>query len=699
MRIFIALLALFALSIIDKNTAAGEEIGHARLLCSDCHTMHYSVSGEIPPGAGPGGPFVDLLLTQTTNQLCLSCHDGSDPSAPNVDNALGYAPAAGYFSPGGSVIEGNRHSLGSSDDPPGHTGGSWSEILTCASCHEPHENTNYRNLVENPGEGKTVRVTTMSGPVYDGLSTVQEIAVEPVTVRYSEDNIRYRRSDMGSDQYGLAEWCGGCHGDFHGTGGSPNMGGGPAGDTGAGREWLRHPTRDVMMSEAAANDHLGTDNWFTPLASRVPVVSPSTIPGTVNDSDNEVFCGSCHKAHGSSHPDMLIFDRDRTSSPGDGSRMAETCTQCHFGVDYLTSAHGDEQEGVERVITVPSTIGECSQCHYMHASINEEPTGNPNIYTLYTDHRNSLCFDPTSQSGCHQEVPFGYPAQETDRIPEGFSHAGYFEYGSGGVKISGVTNRKRWPGMLTYTDSRTFGNGKFYSPHRNDPDMPLRDADGMGLCVNCHSPHGTDNPFDMLIASYQSIGGAEEVGPPVNYDLCFQCHGPNGPIGMDEENRRIADFYDSRINPDNQAGHQIRLSSQSALSWPSHVEKGDKLPCYDCHNSHGSAGNDGIQPNGFLISDQRSGWNGLTDTLNDPEQTRRFCFGCHIPADGIPGSQSVGGIVMNAIPNRRQHRSDDTTSCYECHGSDYSSPDAYNVHHPRIGGHGIGEFIEEREQW
>jgi predicted CXXCH cytochrome family protein len=379
--------------------------------------------------------------------------------------------------------------------------------------------------------------------------------------------------------------------------------------------------------------------------------------------------------------------------------MGETCTQCHFGIDYLTSAHGDGTEGVERVITEPATVGECSQCHYMHASVNGEPTGGPHPYNLYTENRNGLCFDPSSQSGCHQNVPFGYPAQETDRVPDGSPHAGYFEYSSGEGKITGVNNRKRWPGMVTYSDTRTFGTGQFYSPHRNDPDMPVRDPDGNGLCGNCHNPHGTMNPFDMLKGTYQEIGGAEEVRPPTNYELCFQCHGPDGPIGMDEESRRIADFYDSRINHDDKVGHQIRLSKKSALSWPSHVEKGDKLPCYDCHNSHGSMGNDGVQPNGFLISDQRPGWSGLTDTLNDPIQNRRFCFGCHIPADGIPGSQSVEGIVMNTIPNRREHRSDGSTSCYECHGNDYSSPNANNVHHPDIGGHGIGEVFEDREEW
>jgi len=107
------------------------------------------------------------------------------------------------------------------------------------------------------------------------------------------------------------------------------------------------------------------------------------------------------------------------------------------------------------------------------------------------------------------------------------------------------------------------------------------------------------------------------------------------------------------------------------------------LPCYDCHNPHGSEGSDGVRPNAFLISDERPEWAGLTNTLTDPAQTRRFCWGCHIPSDGIPGIKQVGGIIMNAISVREPHRSSSTHGCYDCHGNDYTDPESENVHRPR----------------
>ena len=120
------------------------------------------------------------------------------------------------------------------------------------------------------------------------------------------------------------------------------------------------------------------------------------------------------------------------------------------------------------------------------------------------------------------------------------------------------------------------------------------------------------------------------------------------------------------------------------VGWPGGLA-GDMLPCYDCHNPHGSQGNSRAEPNAYALSDQRPGWSGLTATQSDPEQSRRFCFGCHVPADGVPGSQVVEGIVMNTLSDLEPHRSTAVQGCFECHGNDYSGPTALNVHNPGTG--------------
>ncbi|TPW10091.1 MAG: hypothetical protein FD129_2005 [bacterium] len=211
--------------------------------------------------------------------------------------------------------------------------------------------------------------------------------------------------------------------------------------------------------------------------------------------------------------------------------------------------------------------------------------------------------------------------------------------------------------------------------------MPRKDAGGEGLCLNCHDPHGEAGYKDLLTRPYRGIGGGETSGPPPQYDLCLSCHGHYGPGGMEIENRLIEDFYDSGLNGPT-AGHQIRRNPRIALSWPAHVRVGDKLPCYDCHNPHGSIGRNGAQPNAYVISDQRDDWSGLTATRTDDEQSRRFCLGCHIPSDGIPGTRVVEGIVMNTLSDRAAHTYGAVDGCVTCHGNDYDGPTSHNVHNP-----------------
>jgi hypothetical protein len=340
--------------------------------------------------------------------------------------------------------------------------------------------------------------------------------------------------------------------------------------------------------------------------------------------------------------------------------------------------HFDPASGVNRVPTVPPTIGDCSQCHRLHGDEGEVPSAK----TLFTIDDNMLCYTAGGPSGCHGALPAGYPATEEDRMPAASDAPGYFEVNAGGQRVAGVLVRRRWPGSTVYEDARAFGAGHSYSPHRNDVDMPRTDELGHGLCLNCHDPHEGRSQFDLTSRVYQAYGGPWARTAAARLALCLGCHSTQGPFGMDEENQRIADFYNRGVNPDGTAGHAIRKNPRVAISWPSHVRAGDFLPCYDCHNPHGSRGHDGTGANGFCLSDQRPGWTGLTHTRTDPAQSRRFCLGCHIPSDGVAGSQQVEGIVMNTLSNKGEHASSSLEGCFDCHGNDYASPTSFNVHHP-----------------
>ena len=343
------------------------------------------------------------------------------------------------------------------------------------------------------------------------------------------------------------------------------------------------------------------------------------------------------------------------------------------------SSHIDPVNGVLRVVQPWAPRGDCVHCHDMHTL---DSGGPPYPGALFAENANALCYTADGASPCHQLMPTNYPSDETTRIPEGFPDAGYFEYNSGGAKNYGVEFRNRWTGQVLYDDPSVVGPAAlFVSPHRNDTDMPRIDPAGRGSCLNCHDAHQSANPFDHLLNTYRGIGGFEDPAYPTRYQLCFDCHSAFGPAGMNATGKLIQDFYDSTINGTN-AGHQIKKNPVIAISWPSHINVGDKLACYDCHNPHGSRGYNNLGANAYLLSDQRPGWYGLTDIKDDAVQSRRFCLGCHIPSDGVPGSNTVEGIVMNALPSKGAHGSTDTKACNSCHGADYARSTDNNAHNP-----------------
>lgn len=653
--------------------------------CSDCHSMHY---GEVTFSGEPivaGGPVEHMLLAPE-DELCLGCHDGTDPMASNVLGGSSVYLPAGWFPRVARGGESPGHTLGTREIAPGSAGGEDPMPMRCITCHDPHGNPYYRNLWPELGGRSELGLTyTTEASGEQQASVILREGTK--TSRSSSDMPLFGVADGTGNGAHVSEWCGGCHEMFSRKGGDPMVGGSLQGHRSEDDPWLQHPAIGIPMSVSVRNGHTENQGWFEPHASRLRVASSGDVPGGVRDSDNEITCLTCHAAHGTNNPYSLVYDDQGTVLERDGASINASCDQCHrFDIDGShNNPHSDPEHGVLRSQD-PVDRGGCTQCHVMHGNVSgERSEGNGVPYLLFSDYRNDFCYGGSETGGCHRERPFAYPAVEADRMPEYSDRPGYFEHNDGGVKTPGVDKRKRWPGEQAYSNPLTFSDGNFFSPHANDQDMPLIDDNGQGMCQNCHDVHAAGEVPDLLTSDYGPISGAGEMRGPDRYSLCFDCHSIDGPIGMDPENQRIRDYYDTSINNDLRAGHQIRFNSRVALSWPSNVELGDKLPCYDCHNPHGSLGSDKVNPNGYLLSDEMPGWKGLDDTKSNPEQSRKFCLGCHIVSDGRPGSKTVEGIVMNSISRRKGHYAASTESCHLCHGGDYSTSTSFNVHHPAGG--------------
>jgi len=313
---------------------AGDYHHGGGLVCSDCHVMHYSQThgynsdgtGDYAP-LGGSGPY-EKLLRNTVTDLCLSCHDNS-ALAPDIAgvNSNGYYRMAGGL---------NREDVAPYYHETGHTleaidtapGGTWSDAdgFTCTHCHEQHgyhpDGNAYRNLRHNPGTVTGVFVDYAIG-TNDTDMDVFERALTPMATHYGIDNVDFNEPDATASSY--AEFCQGCHTDFHGGKGSVEMGGA------TGVDWLRHPNADADIGAVGDGTHSSLAT-FSGHTNRVKVMSPTGVwdppPSSVTPS-----CFSCHKAHGNQNAFGLIHMAGTgtvTEEGDDGTAIQDVCGQCHI---------------------------------------------------------------------------------------------------------------------------------------------------------------------------------------------------------------------------------------------------------------------------------------------------------------------------------------------------------------------------------
>ncbi|HEX9243962.1 MAG TPA: cytochrome c3 family protein [Anaeromyxobacter sp.] len=268
---------LLLLALAPRRGGAGDWHQGALLLCTDCHTTHNSSNGG--PMRYDASPALTTYLLRGADQLslCLACHDGSQPGAPDVLAPVGYAsnPAAGTFASRDGSAGFGHLLLGTAQQVPL---GSKQMTLTCSSCHDSHGNGNYRNLRFRPGGSVdpdlVLSVDQVKRP--DGTN--------PADV-YDGSNLVYRS--------GMTAWCVDCHDQA------------PSGHA-------AHSNDKTIFGSTIAS----FDAWSAATGVRVPVENP-TDP-RIPSSDDRIECMTCHYGHGST--------TDALRQPNGPNTL---CMQCH----------------------------------------------------------------------------------------------------------------------------------------------------------------------------------------------------------------------------------------------------------------------------------------------------------------------------------------------------------------------------------
>ena len=347
--------------------------------CSGCHTGHGTEDGQsliTTPGAS-------LLLASDPSSVCLNCHAG--PGGNNVPSVFSFDGSA--MTPGGDFywltksftwsggsspaarhghnIVARDYGLGADPNKSQGAGGSYpSAQLSCISCHDPHGRSSggtrdgSQAVSVSGSYGETPDSGTSSGNyrLLGGINYTRSgysFSNPPPIARQNAGN-PFGEQDDSHVAYGsgMSEWCGNCHSavlnNQHMVGGADfthPVSGISAGMTAETVSIYNSYVRSGDLSGIAATAYLqfvpfeqGTDD--------VALLDPTSTQGP--DSNANVSCLSCHRAHASAFRNSGRWDftadllQDSHPAVGDSGVSGNDVAYSYYQRDLLSEFGPDQ---------------------------------------------------------------------------------------------------------------------------------------------------------------------------------------------------------------------------------------------------------------------------------------------------------------------------------------------------------------------
>jgi predicted CXXCH cytochrome family protein len=414
----------------------------------------------------------------------------------------------------------------------------------------------------------------------------------------------------------------------------------------------------------------------------LPVTASAATPHAdyVESGD---LCSVCHDPH-EAYTARYLF----TSIAGATGELG-VCYSCHGGTggadtdvwglsvdatNAFSLASGHAVENTSNLSAADLT-NVCSSCHTPHM----DPADRRSLFASKVNSVTITAADNTWCYACHNDAQAWYTTNK---------------YGSPYPPLSNPTrDATGYPIFGTFPGPTTYNNAT-RNAHDDIPASSGATTRVAGDCLYCHMSHRSNSAYDSLVATFQPSTASSY--DRVNGDFaaaCFVCHDGSWETTGAANIKRYVTFNGAQDTVN--SGHRVKSSGGTLPQY-------SPLPCYECHNPHGSS-----RGNGHLISDALGA---SLDTTSAPG-VRRFCFTCHTSSDNKvwdststayvavdPAAKVVGLLRSGGTSGAggthnylwlevvSGHASGDTQSCYVCHGSTYGAAStSNNVHNPSPG--------------